>query len=89
MDLRYSAMPTERELGRVKALLTTLEPGDWSWQLSGVDPMSPWLCIDFHARAVIGAPDPDPSFALWRETLAVYKVGPDGAVEEDPMELPT
>jgi hypothetical protein len=42
----------------------------------GIDSQSPWVIVD----AV-----PEPTLAVWRETGAVYKVGPDGAVEDDPV----
>lgn len=57
---------------------------------------SPWLEFDVAIGPSVAEPfpPPDPSrygvvrFALWRYTLAVYRVGPEGAVEDDPIELP-
>lgn len=43
-------------------------------------PGSPWLAVDFPTR-------PD-QYAIWQTTGAVYKVGSDGAVEEDPVYVP-
>lgn len=55
---------------------------------------SPWVEMD----VITAPPDAEPfppadvsrygheSFALWRYTLAVYRVGLDGAVEEDPID---
>ena len=43
-----------------------------SWELAG----GPWLVV----RYVDGE-----EFAIWKVTGDVYRVGPDGAVEEDPI----
>jgi hypothetical protein len=37
---------------------------------------SPWLCV-----SLVGGDQ----FAIWKATGAVYRVGPDGAVEDDPI----
>jgi hypothetical protein len=48
---------------------------------------SPWLEI-----AVVTGADPESrrveKFALWRYTLAIYRLGADGAVEDDPIWQP-
>lgn len=54
---------------------------------------SPWVEIDVACGPEIAEPFPPNdleaygvhSFALWRYTMAVYVVGPDGAVDDDPM----
>lgn len=43
-------------------------------------PQSPWLAVDFPTR-------PE-QFAVWLGTGAVYRVGADGAVDEDPIYTP-
>lgn len=43
-------------------------------------PMSPWVSVDFPTR-------PE-KFAIWLATGDVYRVGTDGAVEEDPVYSP-
>ena len=39
-------------------------------------PAGPWLCVTF---------DDGEEYAIWKETGHVYRVGSDGAVEEDPI----
>lgn len=39
-------------------------------------PSGPWVCVDF-----VGGD----RYAIWKTTGAVYRVGPDGAVDEDPI----
>lgn len=48
-----------------------------------VAPGSPWLSVDVldFSQGVV-------RFALWRHTRAVYRLGPDGAVEDDPFYRP-
>jgi len=36
----------------------------------------PWICVDFEDGM---------QFAIWKETAAIYRVGPTGAVEDDPV----
>lgn len=40
--------------------------------------LAPWVEFSIGER----------KFAIWRETLALYEVGPDGAVGEDPIHHP-
>lgn len=36
----------------------------------------PWVCVDFADGQ---------KFAIWKETGDIYKVGPDGAVQDEPF----
>lgn len=61
---------------------------------------SPWLELDVAVPGYVHPPDhvkltaeaAAPSavyrYAIWRYTCRAYRVGPDGAVEDDPLELP-
>lgn len=39
-------------------------------------PNGPWVCVDFTDGS---------KFAIWKETGAIYRIGPTGAVEDDPL----
>lgn len=39
-------------------------------------PAGPWVCVDFEGGD---------QYAIWKHTGAVYRVGKDGAVEDDPV----
>lgn len=39
-------------------------------------PAGPWVCVDF-----VGGD----KYAIWKSTGAVHRIGPDGAVEDDPI----
>lgn len=36
----------------------------------------PWVCVDFSDGS---------KFAIWKTTGAIYRIGPTGAVEDDPF----
>ena len=42
------------------------------------EPPGPWVCVDFADKE---------KFAIWKNTGNIYRVGDNGAVEEDPIEL--
>lgn len=75
-DLRL--VLSSAELLRVTA--TIVEEGLLGSQLAVTHRSgSPWLEIDVAKRGATH------SYAIWRHTLAVHRVGPDGAVEDDPF----
>lgn len=51
---------------------------------------SPWVEFSVATRAVEAEDEPTAyaveRYALWRTTLAVYRIGDDGAVEDDPIQ---
>lgn len=94
-DMRLTA--TARELYVIGMTLAQLGLADANVMLTQRDG-SPWLEI-----AAVPALEPVPfseavrvdphaleatHLALWRYTCAVYRVGPDGAVEDDPIARP-
>jgi hypothetical protein len=96
-DLR--AIPSTGELRAiVKALDVTHVAG---WVMLTQRDGSPWLEVDVavpfepeardFVRGECGSDDLAPGgiykFAVWRYTGAVYAVGPDGAVPDDPISL--
>jgi hypothetical protein len=52
------------------------------------DPASPWLEVDVEpAWGEEATPDnAERKFAVWKATQRIYRVGPDGACEDDPIE---
>jgi hypothetical protein len=51
------------------------------------DPMSPWLEVDIEpAWGQEATPDnAERKFAVWKATQRIYRVGLDGACEDDPV----
>jgi hypothetical protein len=49
---------------------------------------SPWIEVDAHRPALEQSERATVRLALWRYTLAVYRVGDDEAVEDDPIWTP-
>lgn len=77
MTSQYPRWPSSNEAKQVQAALEGKEVA--GLQLT-VENGSPWLQIDarVYLEGII-------KLALWRATGAVYRVGEDGAVEDDPF----
>lgn len=69
--------PTARECLQVQRALRELEVQGLRLSFD----TGPWLSISADVYL-----EPPKELALWRATGAVYVVGPDGAVDEEPLE---
>jgi len=72
--------PTDRERGQVERALGMR---DVTKVTIVCEDNSPWLIVDVWVHM-----EGEVKLALWRATGAVFRVGPDGAVEDDPIEWP-